>query len=198
MVTRRQYYSQWQHLPIRVDDWQQFFRSQPNPLLHRLHQAIGKLHCHNVLDIGCGVCPESSWITIEYHELDVTPKFVKYAHFKKQLNVTLGNALQLPFRTDSFDLVYCINLLIHLPPDDWKQCLKEMVRVACKAVVTIEQQWNENTEYKIGEQYGNLKFYFNKYGKQEVLRFMTEIGARSARILNRDKWQFTLYNLRGD
>lgn len=49
-----------------------------------------------------------------------------------------GDAADLPFRKDSFDLVMTCGLLIHIPPAQIQQVVEEIARVSRRYVLAIE------------------------------------------------------------
>jgi pseudaminic acid biosynthesis-associated methylase len=49
-----------------------------------------------------------------------------------------GNAFELPFEDNSFDLVYTSGVLIHIAPEDLEKAYKEIHRVSRKYVLSIE------------------------------------------------------------
>jgi ubiquinone/menaquinone biosynthesis C-methylase UbiE len=69
--------------------------------------------------------------------LDISPAMLTLNPCNK---LVCGSALELPFAEDSFDLVFCANLLHHL--DDPGKALGEMVRVSRNCVVLIEPNRN--------------------------------------------------------
>lgn len=97
-----------------------------------------------MLDVGCGnsilydhLVKASS--PIRYAGIDLTPKYVEYAKkLYPDLDVRVGSALDLPFPDDSYDVVFCKDMLGHFPPDQWVEALREMWRVAAKRVIVCE------------------------------------------------------------
>ena len=49
-----------------------------------------------------------------------------------------GHAADLIFAPDAFDLVLTCGLLIHIPPDQIRQVIEELVRVSKRYVLAIE------------------------------------------------------------
>ena len=50
-------------------------------------------------------------------------------NIKKEVNLFIADASHLPFKDNTFDVVYTYHLLWHLPVDTQKEILKEMLRV---------------------------------------------------------------------
>lgn len=108
--------------------------------------AIDRLNLQSgekVLDIGCG---EGRHLYSCYREaetqvvgLDTDPEALETFHSwftdiplppsspRRAWSILEGDAFRLPFRTNSFDVVICAEVLEHLP--DYRQALREMNRV---------------------------------------------------------------------
>ena len=66
-----------------------------------------------ILDVGCG----NGFFTYYFSKLAYTVG-IDYSRYMLSINpgalLIQGSALALPFKTDSFDLVFCSNLLHHV------------------------------------------------------------------------------------
>lgn len=117
------------------------------PWVYRLSQSLlapdaekvvaQKLHCtlaqlppaQDILDIGCG---PSSWLWgLGLHPigLDVSPAYTASFRHRGETAIT-GSAIALPLPDASFDGVWSIGLLHHLPDGSARQAVAEMLRVA--------------------------------------------------------------------
>ena len=107
----------------------------------------------HILDVGCGpgtitcglakYAPQGKVLGVDYSE-EVVEKARKEARERGVENVSFqaGSAHELPFEDESFDVVHCHAVLVHLP--DALSALKEMRRV-CKAggyVAAREPDWD--------------------------------------------------------
>ncbi len=102
----------------------------------KIVQLLNPKQNSSFLDVGCG-----SGILIKYLldinkgiklcGLDITPKMVEVAKKKfineKNVEITLGSAVKMPYKDNSFDYVTCASSFHHHP--DPLQSAKEMVRV---------------------------------------------------------------------
>jgi ubiquinone/menaquinone biosynthesis C-methylase UbiE len=102
-----------------------------------------------VLDVGCAkgfmmydfknLMPNAS---IEGIDISTYAKLNAIEEMKPFINV--GNAKELPFADNSFDLVICINTIHNLKLEDCKQALRELQRVSGgKAFLTVDAWRNE-------------------------------------------------------
>jgi ubiquinone/menaquinone biosynthesis C-methylase UbiE len=88
----------------------------------------------NLIDVGCGSGQTMSWFEHEHPRwktagIDVSRDGVTAAR-AAGLDVSLGDALQLPFASSSADLVITLDVLQHLPfPSGDEECLRECARV---------------------------------------------------------------------
>jgi ubiquinone/menaquinone biosynthesis C-methylase UbiE len=73
---------------------------------------------------------------LDYHAIDITPKFVKQAkELYPELDIREANVLKLPFDDGKIDTVYCRAMLEHMHPEEWPHGVVEMWRVADKQMI---------------------------------------------------------------
>lgn len=97
-----------------------------------------------VLEVGCqwGECLKA--IQEEFPDKELTgldkdgTDLDKSKQFLSGINLIQGDANQLPFKNDSFDVVFTSALFCMLPPWDVENCLNEIIRVAKKHILLIE------------------------------------------------------------
>jgi SAM-dependent methyltransferase len=98
----------------------------------------------SILDVGCGkgfllhdfalALPEAT-----LKGIDISQYAVSNAIEKVKSAVAIGNAKELPFEDQSFDLVVSINTIHNLPIEECKQALKEIQRVSRRdAFITVD------------------------------------------------------------
>ena len=129
----------------------QYFRSsrkfQLDPLrTDRLVAEILLRNPQNVLDVGCGlgdVVRRLNKIGVEATGVDnaeVLWKIFWKEHFFKE-----GDAKKLPFRDNSFDVVFSSDFFEHVPEEDIDTVLGEMKRVGRRilAVIAFEAELTE-------------------------------------------------------
>jgi len=100
-----------------------------------------------VLDLGCAngrmfelFSPEG----VEYHGVDISPKLIDIA---KKLypagNFQTADALNLPFESNSFDKVYYISVLHHIPSKEYRlRSFQEIERILKPKGVLILRVWD--------------------------------------------------------
>ena len=97
----------------------------------------------NILDVGCGAGHYLKSLLAEfkiefnYTGVDATKYYIELATKAwsdlNNTNFVTGDIFDLPFEDNSFDIVYCCNVFLHLP--SIKKPLQELTRVAKKLVV---------------------------------------------------------------
>jgi len=123
-----------------------------------------------LLDVGCG----NGYFTLHFAKhydvtgLDYSEVMLNMNPYKK---LVLGNAYKLPFSNDTFDIVFCSNLLHHLS-SPW-QAIEEMKRVSKRYIIISEPNRNNPLMFLFGlfnkEEWGSLKSSQN-YFKQNFFK----------------------------
>ena len=175
------YFNQWQSMPGEPCEWQNDFGERNHP--GRAIAASFVPAQTTLLEVACGIgvdYPRFKAKDVAYFGVDITPKYVAEAQ-ARGVPCEIGDALHLHFKDHSFDTVYCKDLLIHLPPGDWKTALTEMTRVCRDRVIVLDHAFEEKTRYLLCETYkaeagGDLYFYNNVYSAGEVEAFMDALG----------------------
>ncbi len=111
--------------------------------------AIG-LGIKSVLDVGCGPALDR-WVDtgVVWHGVDASDLLVDHCH-SRSISVDQAPAHCLPYRDDSFDLVYSRHVWEHLP--HYHAALIEACRVARKAVmITFFRPPGLHTEIRISD-----------------------------------------------
>ena len=120
------------------------------PLIARLHAIQPK----STLEIGCGFGRLIPFITENIPSADrvvgvelsktmienSNRYLTEYRKFlKEKIEIVQGDAKDLPFEDNSFDLVYSHVCLTHIPPKDIPQVTREISRVAQNWILHIER-----------------------------------------------------------
>jgi ubiquinone/menaquinone biosynthesis C-methylase UbiE len=84
-----------------------------------------------ILDIGCGTGGLLRELDSrgETYGIDITMEALRFAREKTAAPLTMGSAMELPFRDNSFDLALCCDMLYHRDVKDVTAALKEAARV---------------------------------------------------------------------
>lgn len=99
-----------------------------------------------ILDVGCGkgfmlydfkrIMPD---VTIA--GVDISEYAIEHAHAEVKQYLQVGNAKELPYEDNSFDLVTAINTVHNLPLEDCKKALREIQRVSRKHAFVVVDAW---------------------------------------------------------
>jgi SAM-dependent methyltransferase len=120
------------------EKWDNRFRVQAEwtrTIRQRLYQKAKINHAHRVLEVGCGTGVLTSEMRQFHHGwtygIDLSPDLLSIAHTRDtNKRYILGDGNDLPFRSESFDLVFCHYFLLWVNQPE--QVLKEMKRVMHK------------------------------------------------------------------
>ncbi len=103
-------------------------------------EPLGLPSRKRLLDVGCGTGELSAVLAVESPGevvgCDVDSRLLSVASTDAGIPAVTGDALQLPFPDNSFDLVVCQALLINLP--DPVAALEEFARVSSDLVAAVE------------------------------------------------------------
>ena len=109
----------------------------------------------SVLDVGCA----KGFMLHDFKELmpglniagiDISEYGIEHAIEMVKPYLRVGNARELPYEDNSFDLVICINTVHNLPLEECKQALREIQRVTRKhAFVTMDAWHNEEERQRM-------------------------------------------------
>ena len=151
-----------------------------HPSRQLLIQAITKhIPLKSVLEIGCASGPNLYLLSkklpsTKLYGIDISKKATEFGTdwFNKKgiTNVVLsyGKADNLnSFSDKSVDVVFTDATLIYIGPDKIDAVVKEMMRVARKAIVLIERLSEENYSYQLDHWAYNWENLFNKYDEVE-------------------------------
>ena len=150
----------WKFRHIRDKDWpKSYISSQSITHGHRIFLA-GKIEKYlpleSVLEIGCSSGPNlyilaNKFRKTKFYGTDISGNAIKVGKdfFNKNNlpNVVLnkGKAEDLSaFKDKSIDMIFTDAVLIYLGPDKINSVIKEMLRVARKAIVMCEQNTNDS------------------------------------------------------
>lgn len=107
----------------------------------------------SVLDVGCA----KGFMLHDFKELipnmtiagiDISEYALKNSIDTVKPFLQLGNARDLPFKDNSFDLVISINTIHNLPLEECKQAIKEIERVSRKNSFITVDAWRTEEEHK--------------------------------------------------
>lgn len=122
--------------------FQKYRHKIESSFLKKTLEKIGKNSKIKVLDVACGTgrmleTVKNANQSLEYYGLDTSKSLTKKLKEKAKkidikVNIKLGDATEIPFDDNTFDLVYTYHLTWHLPPKIQKKIILEMLRVVKK------------------------------------------------------------------
>jgi ubiquinone/menaquinone biosynthesis C-methylase UbiE len=164
-------------------------RIEPWPELNQFQSLVKP--GDRVLDLGCGhgrLLKLFSGLKIDYHGFDHSAELINVARRDNPgVFFQAGDVRHLPYTDDSFDSIWMIALLHHLPPRASMGTLKEarrVVRCSGKVVITIWQphsHWTRSWE-KIGrrsfrKKWGNVSWiYYYQHQPRKIKKMVKRAG----------------------
>ena len=107
----------------------------------------------SILDVGCG----KGFMLHDFKELmpdlkiagiDISEYAIEHAIETVKPFLCVGNARELPYEDNSFDLVISINTIHNLPLEECKQALREIQRVTYKYAFVTMDAWHTDEEHE--------------------------------------------------
>lgn len=131
--------------PRSVSELDNLFRERygtsKTMMLHNLfYDMVG---VGSVLEVGCSIGLNLQILHNRFHWLrlcgiDINRKAINMGKKVDHIDMLYGDILDIPFRCNSFDMVFTSGVLIHIHPESLEMAVKELVRVAGKYVVGFE------------------------------------------------------------
>ena len=150
-----------------------------------------------ILDIPCGVGHYFRKMrelgNIEYLGIDLDSEAIAMAKEVWKCAPNARFAVQdisknLDLEDNSFDVVYCYNLLLHL--EDYKEVIRELFRVSKKYII-IRSLFDEKESINsidvaedYLEVYSSGKAQYNTYARNDVANFLNDLGHCEFRFIN--------------
>ena len=132
-----------------------------------------------ILDVGCA----KGYMLHDLHELmpqatvagiDISEYAIENAIEDMKPHLQVGNATELPYQDDAFDLVISINSIHNLPEDDCFRAVQEIERVSRKnSFIVVDSYRNEHEKTQMELWNLTAKTYFETEG---WMRFFDRAG----------------------
>lgn len=156
--------------------WNQDYLQNPAER-ERIQETISAIpsDTHSVLDVGCGNGTFVNALVNTFPDkfdritgLDASKEALKYVKSEK----IHGTIIDLPFQNESFDMVTCLEVLEHLPREDFRKGILELQRVSRKhIIVTVPNDQNlESSSVMCPECYCwfNAGFHMRNFTKDSL------------------------------
>ncbi|MCC5945988.1 MAG: methyltransferase domain-containing protein [Bernardetiaceae bacterium] len=97
-------------------------------------QDMGNLQGKKILDVGAGLGESSTYFALQGAEVtynDISPKMGELAqalaaHHGTSIKTVITPAEKMTFEADTFDFIYCANLMHHVPPEEQEDWIANM------------------------------------------------------------------------
>ncbi|MBK8293989.1 MAG: class I SAM-dependent methyltransferase [Solirubrobacterales bacterium] len=149
---------------------------------HRISHEISGLAPTAVLDAGCGEGESlerlARYLPDQVSGVDLNPESVEFTRKRiPEGDFQVADILDLPFPDDSFDLVFCLEVLEHIP-EPWA-AVAELARV-CRGDIVISvpsEPWfrlGSLARGKYLEDWGNHPEHINHWNPRSLREFLAE------------------------
>jgi SAM-dependent methyltransferase len=123
-----------------------FAEAKARVLLELAHRKLGDTRHLDVLDVGCGIGSTDRYLSDHVRTLfgvDVSEGMILRASAANpSASYAVYDSVRLPFDDQSFDLVFAVCVVHHVPPTDWVPFVAEMARVTRRAGVVAIAEHN--------------------------------------------------------
>ena len=165
---------------------------------------------NKVADIACGAGHYLRSLrlrldeNIDYTGVDATKNYITYAKkaFPENAEFKFGYVTELPLKDSSFDIVMCNNLILHLPPADVQEAVKELMRTSKKYIVirTIFGERNYIIKEVNDTSNGLDDYNYCNMYTEEYLQSMIQSIDPSAdiKVITDDMWKDSFFDNRDE
>ncbi len=147
-----------------------------------------------VLDAGCGPGRDSLLLAekgLKVVGVDASKEMIKLASKLAKTRNTVfrvGDVRKLSFKGNSFDGVWCVGVLVHFPPEEFRKALKEFYRVLKKGgVLMLSVKRSRKLEKKISRRYGVVRYFYH-YPSRFVRKALEENGFKILETTRDKEW----------
>lgn len=159
--------------------------------------ALKNAECHSLLEVGSGHGRDSLYFSrrgLQVTCIDVSAGMVA-ACLKKGLNAFQMNVLALEFQDGSFDAVYSLNSMLHIPDNLLREALSQIKRVLKPGGLFYYGTYGGERSEGIWEDDHNLpRRFFNYYSDIELISILNQYFDlkyfRQVEIENRKNFHF--------
>lgn len=162
------------NVPNRIDDFKSWVGDYNKRDKIYCRDYVAKKQYKSILDCGCGVATEyhgykSDKYNIDYTGLDSCEFFIEYNEKQNIPMIRSDLDVELPVRSDSFDCVYCREVLEHL--SHYETALTNFIRIAKKEVI-IGWFIKPGESEELIDYWETEDLYHNKYNKNKIETFL--------------------------
>lgn len=158
----------------RIDDFKSWIGDFNQPSKVYCRKYIVEKQYKNIIDCGCGLATDyfgfkNDGSDINYTGLDSCKYFI---NLNKECGITMVEAeliKNLPLADDSYDCVYCREVIEHLPY--YEKTINEFIRIAKKEIVIVFFIKPDNREDLVNY-WEEEDLYHNRYNKEKLELFI--------------------------
>ena len=133
----------------------------------------------SVLDVGCGFGRDTAFFISKNYDssgIDLSEEMISRA--KKSVSSAkfyVMNILDLKFKTDSFDSIWCSATLLHLNKKDALKSLSEMKRILRSGgIIYLNLKEGNGEKIITDDRYKNAKKFYSYYSETEIKNILID------------------------
>lgn len=128
-----------------------------------------------ILEAGPGLFADAKKLKriADYEAIDQTEQVVSLGK-KKRIRTVKASIEEMPYKDGAFQIVYARHVVEHLP--DFRDALREMIRVAEKCVVLVFFLLDEHSEWSKLSKHDDL--HQNTYSQKEINAYLDKQGVQ--------------------
>lgn len=131
-----------------------------------------------ILDAGCGAGGTMEYLARygSVQGIDISSQMVEHCR-KTGMSAVCASVSELPFGDEEFDMVFCLDVLEHLP--DEKTALKELIRVVRPGGVLV---FTVPALTKLWGQHDILNNHYRRYNFGDLQKLLTDVNLSIERV----------------
>jgi ubiquinone/menaquinone biosynthesis C-methylase UbiE len=150
-----------------------------------------------ILDLGCAFGRDCKFFAengFETYGVDLSTKMIEKANdYAGKARFYVMNALDLKFKNDYFDGVWCISTLLHIKKKDYPAALSEVRRILKKGgIFYLSIKEGSGERLVKDERYGGAEKFYSYFTENEIKNMLIKSGFKvlsSELIYFKDKYR---------
>ena len=161
----------------------------PSLRINAFKKILSDLKIRNILEVGCNVGHNLIGLSKigNFNLIGIEPLLYAVERGRKasnKISILEGDAFNMPFKDDYFDLVFTAGVLIHIHSEDLGKAIDEMYRVSKKYILIIEYFAQEET---VIPYHGSMNALWKRNFEKIFLEKYPKLKKIKSGFLNKDE-----------
>ena len=133
---------------VRGSNWVEDYKKSINhPHREYLVDILHAHPCESLLEVGANAGPNLHLFHEEFPKMNLAgidaSRLAAFYGSTDEVPIRVGNVLKIPYADKSFDCVLADAVLMYVPPEEIRDAMREICRVAKKHVILVE--WHDES-----------------------------------------------------